>query len=355
MQNRPARVKALFKPGFSIVVLFMLRLLRRLLVIGLIAAAVLGGLAYWLANAPVSLKSTPLDFTVTPGSSLRTAAQQVRDAGADVHPAFLALLGRLLGVDSQIKAGSYEITAGISPIELLRKLTRGDVTQAEVTFIEGWTFMQMREKLDAHPELKHDSRGLSESDLLARIGATESRAEGLFFPDTYLFAKNSSEIDVLARAYRAMKKHLDREWAERAAGLPYASPYEALIMASIVEKETGRASDRPMIASVFVNRLRINMLLQTDPTVIYGMGSRFDGNLRKRDLLTDTPYNTYTRAGLPPGPIAMPGLGSLRAALHPAESDRYYFVARGDGSSHFSRSLEEHNQAVNRYQRGGKR
>lgn len=191
---------------------------------------------------------------------------------------------------------------------------------------------------------------------MKRIGATEAVAEGLFFPDTYLFAKNSSDTEILARAYRAMKRHIEREWQQRASNLPYRSPYEALVMASIVEKETGRAADRPMIASVFVNRLRVNMLLQTDPTVIYGLGDRFDGNLRKRDLLADTPYNTYTRPGLPPGPIASPGLASLRAALNPASSDALYFVARGDGTSQFSRTLEEHNQAVVRYQlKGGKR
>jgi UPF0755 protein len=196
---------------------------------------------------------------------------------------------------------------------------------------------------------------LSEAEIMQRLGATEIQAEGLLFPDTYLFAKRSSDLDVLARSYRAMQRHLAREWASRATGLPYAAPYQALIMASIVEKETGRDQDRPLIAAVFGNRLRVGMLLQTDPTVIYGMGDNFDGNLRKRDLQTDTPYNTYLRAGLPPTPIAMPGLASLLATLHPAESQALYFVARGDGSSQFSRTLDEHNQAVARYQRGGKR
>ena len=187
------------------------------------------------------------------------------------------------------------------------------------------------------------------------IGASENAAEGLFFPDTYLFAKQSRDLEVLARAYRTMQRHLKREWEGRDQGLPYNDAYQALIMASIVEKETGRDADRPMIASVFVNRLRLGMLLQTDPTVIYGLGDRFDGNLRKRDLQTDTPYNTYTRSGLTPTPIAMPGLASLRAALHPANSTALYFVARGDGSSQFSRTLDEHNQAVNKYQRSGRR
>lgn len=333
----------------------MLRFLRNLFLLAFVMVLSAAGGLYWLASSPLGLRTSPLDFTVANGSSLRAAAQQVSNAGVDLPPLVLVILGRLNRVESQIKAGSYEISAGITPLELLKKLTRGDVSQAEIVFIEGWTFRQMREKLDAHPDIRHDTRGLSETELLQRIGTTGQSAEGLFFPDTYLFSKRSSDLEILARANRAMRGHLDREWSLKAAGLPYKDTYQALIMASIVEKETGREVDRPMIASVFVNRLRIGMLLQTDPTVIYGMGERFDGNIRKRDLLTDTPYNTYTRAGLPPGPIAMPGLASLRAALNPAHSDALYFVARGDGSSQFSRTLDEHNQAVTRYLKGGKR
>jgi UPF0755 protein len=294
-------------------------------------------------------------FHIAPGSGLRAAAREIAASGVGVEPWVLVVLGRGLGVDTAIKAGSYEVSAGVTPLDLIRKLTQGDVTQTDVTFIEGMTFQQMRDRLDAHPDVRHDGKGVPEPELLRLIGASESKAEGLFFPDTYLFAKQSRDIDVLARAYRAMQKHLAREWDARAPGLPYASPYQALIMASIVEKETGRDQDRAMIAAVFVNRLRQGMLLQTDPSVIYGVGVKFDGNLRKRDLLADTPYNTYTRVGLPPTPIAMPGLASLQAALHPAQSEALYFVARGDGSSQFSRTLEEHNQAVNRYQKGGKR
>lgn len=329
----------------------MPKFLRRLALYGLIVVALLGAAAGWLVLGPLSLKESPLEFTVAAGSSLRGAAQQIREAGVELPPIALELLGRALGVDAQIKAGSYEIRTGITALELLRKLTRGDVTQAEILFVEGWTFRQMREKLDAHPDIRHELRDLPDAQVRQRLGIGEPSLEGLFFPDTYLFAKGTSDIDILARALRAMRRHLEREWRERMPGLPYKSPYEALIMASIIEKETGRASDRPLIAAVFVNRLRNGMLLQTDPTVIYGLGERFDGNLRKRDLLDDTPYNTYTRAGLPPGPIAMPGLGSLRAALNPASSDALYFVARGDGTSQFSRTLEEHNQAVARYQR----
>jgi UPF0755 protein len=334
-------------------------MIRRLLLLVVLAVIAAAGGAWWFVNNPLALRSSPLDFTITPGSSLRAAAQQVQDAGVSAPPLALVVLGRAIGVDAQIKAGSYEIRSGITLLELLRKLTRGDVTQAEILFVEGWSFRQLREKLDIHPDIRHDLAGLPEAEVMKRVGSGEMLAEGLFFPDTYLFAKGSSDADILARAYRTMQRHLAREWEQRTPGLPYRNPYEALIMASIVEKETGRAADRPMIASVFVNRLRSGMLLQTDPTVIYGLGERFDGNLRKRDLLTDTPYNTYTRGGLPPGPIAMPGLASLRAALNPANSDALYFVARGDGTSQFSRTLDEHNQAVARYQlkgeKGGKR
>ena len=263
-------------------------------------------------------------------------------------------MGKILRVEGAIKAGSYEIDRGVSLLELLRKLTRGDVSLTEIAFIEGWTFRQMRERLNTHPDVQHDTRGLSDEEVMRLVGAPGTSPEGWFFPDTYLFSKRSRDVDILARAHRAMQRHLAREWEARAEQLPLASPYQALILASIVEKETGKEQDRPLVAAVFVNRHRQGMRLQTDPTVIYGLGERFDGNLRKSDLLADTPFNTYTRSGLPPTPIAMPGLASLQAVLHPAPSQALYFVARGDGSSHFSQTLEEHNRAVNRYQRGGR-
>jgi len=333
----------------------MVKFLSTLIVLLLLALAALGGAFFWHVSSPIALKSDTVEFHVAPGSGLRAAAGDIAASGVGVEPWVLVVLGRGLGVDKAIKAGSYEVSAGITPLELVRKLTQGDVTQTDLTFVEGMTFRQMRDRLDAHPDIRHDSKGLPDQDVLRLVGATESEAEGLFFPDTYLFAKQSRDMEVLARAYRAMQKRLAREWEARAPGLPYASPYQALIMASIIEKETGRDKDRTMVAAVFVNRLRQGMLLQTDPSVIYGLGTKFDGNLRKRDLLTDTPYNTYTRVGLPPTPIAMPGVASLQAALHPADSAALYFVARGDGSSQFSRTLDEHNQAVSRYQKGGKR
>lgn len=331
----------------------MLKPIKTLMLPGLLLLAAVAGVLWWLVASPLPLPAEPTEFTVEQGSSLRAAAQQVAAAGVPVEPRVLVALGRLLGVDTSIKAGSYAIGRGTTTLDLLRKLTQGDVTQSEIVFIEGWSFRQMRERLDAHPELRHDARGVPEAEIMRLVGAPAGirAAEGWFFPDTYLFPKQARDIDVLARAYRAMQRHLQREWEGRADALPYADPYQALILASIIEKETGREEDRPLIAAVFVNRLRQGMPLQTDPAVIYGLGARFDGNLRKRDLVRDTPYNTYRRVGLPPTPIAMPGLASLRAALHPAASQALYFVARGDGSSHFSQTLEEHNQAVSRYQR----
>lgn len=332
----------------------MYKYLTNLLVLALFLIIVAAGGFIWLVSSPLEIISDKVDFNIARGSSLRAAAGEIAAAGVPLQPWLLIVLGKVLRVEASIKAGSYEVSRGITARLLLDKLTRGDVTQGEIVFIEGWTFRQMRERLDAHPDLRHDTKALPESEILRLLGAQTKAAEGLFFPDTYLFDKQSRDADVLARAYRAMQQQLTRQWASRAPGLPYSEPYQALIMASIVEKETGRDQDRPMVASVFVNRLRQGMLLQTDPTVIYGLGEHFDGNLRKRDLLSDTPYNTYTRSGLPPTPIAMPGLSSLQAALHPAASQALYFVARGDGSSQFSPTLDEHNQAVNRYQRGGR-
>jgi UPF0755 protein len=317
----------------------------------LLAALVIAGW-YW-ANQPLSLRSSPLDFRVTPGSTLRSAIGQMREAGIDVEPRLLALLARFGRAETGIKAGSYSVNQGVTPLQLLGKLTRGEVTQGELTLVDGWTFRQWRARLDRHPDLRHESTGLSEAQIIEHLGLKGVVLDGLLFPDTYLFDKQSADFDLIARAARAMQRRLDSEWAQRAANLPYKTPLEALIMASIVEKETGRESDRTLVAAVFVNRLRKGMLLQTDPTVIYGLGDNFDGNLRKGDLLGDSPYNTYRHTGLPPTPIAMPGLASLHAALHPANSDMLYFVARGDGSSEFSRTLDDHNRAVNKFQRAG--
>jgi len=271
------------------------------------------------------------------------------------HPELFVVMARLLGEARNIKAGNYEIEAPLTPYRLLARITQGDVTLVSITFPEGWTFRQMRQILDGHLAIKHETLGLQDADILQRLSLQESSPEGLFFPDTYHFANGSSDLLILRRAHRLMQSHLKAQWAGRAPDLPIATPYEALILASIVEKETGRPEDRPLVAAVFVNRLRRGMLLQADPTVIYGAGEGFDGNLRKRDLTTDTPYNTYRRAGLPPTPIAMPGLAAITATLNPPRSDVLYFVAKGDGSSQFSRTLGEHERAVTKYQRSGRR
>lgn len=331
----------------------MRTILQILLLLGF-AAAALAGFAIWWPNHPVEMREDMVEFRILPGSSLRTATSQMNEAGVAVNADLLVVLARWQGVTKGIKAGSYAVTRGITPAGLLAKLSRGDVTQGESVLVEGWTWRQWRARLDQSGDLRHETTGMSDLDIARRLGIDAETPEGWLFPDTYLFDKKSGDLELLVRAHRSMRKKLEAAWAGRAAGLPYTDPYQALIMASIIEKETGRDADRGLIAAVFVNRLRRGMPLQTDPTVIYGLGHGFDGNLRKRDLLADTPYNTYTRRGLPPTPIAMPGLASLQAALHPADSEALYFVARGDGSSQFSNNLDEHNRAVARYQKGSK-
>jgi UPF0755 protein len=333
----------------------LLRFLALVLLAAVALAVAAGGYALWYVTTPIVLARLPIEFEVAPGASFRSAAQRLEEQGILVGRYQFEALARALERASDIKAGSYELTAQVTPMELLDKLTRGDVTQGEVKVIEGWTFRQMRAALDASPVLKHDTLGLPDAEILSKLGVPEAHPEGLFFPDTYLFAKGSSDLRVMRRAHNAMSRRLQQEWGARDPSVPYKSPYEALIMASLIEKETGRAEERERIGGVLVNRLRIGMLLQVDPTVIYGLGDRFDGNLKKIHLQTDGPYNTYTRAGLPPTPIALPGHGSLRAALRPAKTDSLYYVSRGDGTSAFSRTLEEHNRAVRKYQLNGGR
>ncbi len=329
-----------------------MRLLSRLLWLTLLAGLLAAGAAVWWVMRPMPLKAPLVELSIEPGTRPREVAQAVQAAGADVSPTLLFWWFRLSGQSRLIKAGSYEIEAGLTPQGLLSKLTRGDQAQGAVSLIEGWTFRQFRAALAKEPELRQDTAALSDEALMERLGRPGVHPEGRFFPDTYTYSKGSSDAHVLERALKAMDRQLARAWEQRAPGIALQTPEQALILASIVEKETGRGSDRPLISAVFHNRLRVGMPLQTDPTVIYGLGAAFDGNLRRSDLRTDTPWNTYTRTGLPPTPIAMPGRASLLAAVQPAASKAYYFVARGDGSSHFSESLDEHNRAVNRYQRG---
>ena len=333
----------------------MRSLVKRLLVL-LVATGLGGGIyAAWYVRTPVALEKLPLEFDIAPGVGLRGAIRRLTAAGVQVGAWRFELLARVLGRAQDIKAGSYELVRPVTPLELLDKLTRGDVTQAEVKLIEGWTFRQFRLALDESPYLRHDTKGMDNGQIMAQIGASESEPEGLFFPDTYLFAKGSADLAVLRRSYRAMQRHLAQEWAARDANVPYRTAYEALIMASIIEKETGRPADRDLIGGVLVNRLRIGMRLQADPTVIYGLGASFAGNLTKAHLQQDGPYNPYPRAGLPPTPIDMPSLASLRAALKPAKTDALYYVSRGDGSSEFSRTLNDHNRAVTKYQLSNRR
>jgi UPF0755 protein len=307
--------------------------------------------SYWWIQHPMGGPDTPVDLEVEPGQSARQVAQSVAEAGLSVSPWLLYQWFRWSGESRLIRAGSYEIQPGTSPAQLLRKLVDGDQSLARLRLIEGWTFRQVRAELARTTTLKAESAALSDAELMDRLGAPGTAPEGRFFPDTYTYAKGSSDLAVLRRAHAAMRKRVEAAWSQRAPDSPLKSADELLTLASIVEKETGRAEDRPMVASVFVNRLRIRMPLQTDPTVIYGLGERFDGNLRRKDLQTDTPYNTYTRAGLPPTPIALPGRDSLMAVVQPAGSKALYFVARGDGSSQFSETLADHNRAVDKYQR----
>lgn len=325
--------------------------MRRTVVVFLLAALAAAGAGWWWLDQPLSMEAASVDVAIEPGTSAQGVAEIVSRSGIRVRPELLYAWFRLSGDARQIKAGSYEVERGATPRSLLRKLVRGEEALRTVTLVEGWTFRQVREALSRAQQLTPESAGLSDSALMEKLGRPGVHPEGRFFPDTYSYTKGSTDTKLLARALRAMDHHLEVAWAARAADTPLKNPDQALILGSIVEKETGRSSDRPMIAAVFSNRLRMGMLLQTDPTVIYGMGTAFDGNLRKRDLQTDTPWNTYTRAGLPPTPIAMPGKDALLAAVSPAKSTALYFVARGDGSSQFSNNLEEHNRAVDKFQR----
>ena len=325
----------------------MRSLVAVLLVAGLAAAA-----AIWWLNTPLALAGETADLSIEAGTPAGSVAQAVADAGVQVNPTLLYWWFRLSGRARQIKAGSYEIDRGATPRAILQKLVRGEEALRAVTLVEGWNFTQVREALLKEEHLKSDTQGLKPDLIMEKLGKPGLSPEGRFFPDTYTYAKGSSDLALLKRALRAMDMRLDTAWRQRQPDTPLKSPEEALVLASIVEKETGKGSDRPLIAGVFTNRLRIGMKLQTDPSVIYGLGTKFDGNLRKHDLQTDTPWNTYTRRGLPPTPIAMPGKAALLAAVQPAPTQALYFVARGDGTSQFSASLEEHNRAVNQFQRG---
>jgi len=317
----------------------------------LLLGAAAGAWIYSFVNSPLRLPSTPYEFRVRAGSSLKAVSRQLAQDGVLPEPYTFWLLGRATGKAGAIQAGTYRLDKPLTPPELLDKLARGDVVLVEVLFVEGTTLRQWMQQLALNPDVRQTLAGKGEPEVRAALGLDQP-VEGWLFPDTYRFTPGVADIDILKRAHAAMKRRLADAWATRDPELPLKTPYEALILASIIEKETGQAAERPLIASVFANRMRIGMRLQTDPTVIYGLGEKYNGRIHKRDLVTDTPWNTYTRDGLPPTPIAMPGLASLRAAVQPAQTQFLYFVGRGDGTHEFSRSLEEHNRAVARFQLG---
>lgn len=331
------------------------KLFRLAGVVVLIASAVLG----WLSLDYRAFKDTPfavpaegLVYEVAPGRSVRAIAGDLESRGIIGNAAYLEWLARRSGVAARLHAGEYRIDAGTLPEAFLRQLVSGKVVQHSLTVVEGWTFRQMLAAVRAHPVLVQTLHEQSPEQIMAVLGYPGEHPEGRFLPDTYHFPRGTTDRDFLRRAYAAMQRTLEREWSGRAADLPLKTPYEALILASIIERETGAVDERARIAGVFVRRLQKGMRLQTDPTVIYGIGADFDGDIRTRDLRTDTPYNTYTRSGLPPTPIALPGAAAIHAALHPADGDELYFVSKGDGSHQFSATLEEHNRAVRRYQLG---
>jgi UPF0755 protein len=304
------------------------------------------------SRTPLHVTARGDSIDIARGSSFKTIVADLRQHGATrAHPLYWRALAEQMRVAGKLHAGEYALTPGITPRALLSNMAAGRVLQRNLTIVDGWTFRELRLALASAQKLKHDTAGLDDATVMQRIGAAGENPEGRFLPETYAYVKGDSDLDILRRAHQAMVKTLASLWAGRDPDLPLATPYDALILASIVEKETGKPEERAQIAGVFVRRLRNHMLLQTDPTVIYGLGARFAGNIRRSDLTTDTPYNTYTRPGLPPTPIALPGKAALQATLHPAAGDALYFVARGDGSHVFSSTLAEHNRKVDCYQR----
>ena len=324
---------------------WVVRFLGAGMALALLLALVVVG---WLYR-PLSLQAATLSVSIEPGMTVRQIAQQLVIQGVQTQPEWLTLWFRLSGQSRQLKAGNYELQTGVTPIEVLRKLAQGDETLKRLTLVEGWTFRQVRQALAKAEDLKPLSTSWSDEALMAQLGRAGVPAEGRFFPDTYAYSKGSTDVALLARALKAMDRKMAKAWALRRPDSPVANPAQMLTLASIIEKETGHASDRGMVSSVFHNRLKLGMPLQTDPTVIYGLFDRYQGRLRKVDLQTDHPWNTYTRRGLPPTPIAMPGWEALQAAMQPSNSSALYFVARPDGTSAFSNNLRDHNLAVDEH------
>jgi len=333
-------------------------LIYKFFAVGVLLGSMLGG---WFLmdynqflNSPIHVQDEPYYYQIQQGETLKQLAGNLRDAGIIDNPKYLVWHGRLTQVASKIQVGEYAFKPGMTPRDLLQDISTGKTVQYSFTIIEGWNFREMMQALVKSEELVHTLQDLNHKQIMEKLGYSDQHPEGRFLPDTYYFPRGTTDVDFLTRAYQATEAYLHEQWQNRQPGLPYKDPYEALIMASIVEKETGLASERPAIAGVFVRRLQKRMRLQTDPTVIYGLGEKFDGNIRRRDLVNDTPYNTYRRDGLPPTPISMPGKDAIWAALNPEDGDALYFVARGDGSHEFTSNLKDHNRAVVKYQLGGK-
>jgi UPF0755 protein len=328
---------------------------RSVAIIGaFVLVAIAGGSLFfqiytWL-HSPIEKLTEATVYEVPQGASLGAVLHDLQKREVIAHPQALSMWLRFTQPSKRIKAGEYELRPQMAPIDVVDLLCSGHVVLHSLTVVEGATFADFQRVLAANPAIRVSATNVGEPRLMQRLGANNAHPEGEFFPDTYRFPKGTSDLEIYGLAYRRMQTELERAWNERDPALPFASAYEALILASIVEKESALDSERPLIAGVFIERLRKGMRLQTDPTVIYGLGEAYDGNIRKADLLRDTPYNTYTRAGLPPTPICLPGLESLRATVHPQITGALYFVATGkDGGHHFSKTLEEHNSAVQRY------
>ena len=310
-------------------------------------------LLVWIVHflvTPLHINKVDLAIEIEPGSSLKAIAFQLVEEKILNEPWRFILLTKALDQSKKLRPGNYNLNPNITPYQLLKSFLEGRATEGSITFIEGQDLQSMLDKIKANDSIKKTIRPLDTKAIALAVGIPYESAEGQFFPDTYYFSRNTTDIEILQRAYKAMQKKLNYEWAHRAEEVPYDNNYEALTMASIIEKETGKSIEANLISGVFIHRLSIKMKLQSDPTVIYGLGNKFTGDITKKDLLTDTPYNTYTRDGLPPAPITMPGLISIRAALHPTKTDALYFVGKGDGTHYFSTSLNEHNSAVRKYQ-----
>ncbi|NLY65262.1 MAG: endolytic transglycosylase MltG [Alcaligenaceae bacterium] len=328
--------------------------LFKYLVLAFVVCAVLlaiglGSKVWRWSNNPVPMTEPVVEFNVPKGSTIRSVAESLVRAGLDIEPQLFILYARYTGQDKLLKAGAYEVRQGMTPVDILTRLEKGDMIQRQIALIEGWTYKQIRQALKNNKDITQTLDDTSDEALLKKLGASETHLEGLFFPETYVFVPGDSDFEILRRAYLESQKRLMQAWEERDPDLPLKTPYEALILASIVEKETGHSKDRDRVSGVFINRLKVNMPLQTDPTVIYGMGDNYKGNISKKDLQTDTPWNTYTRSGLPPTPISSPGYLSLLAAVQPEKHKFYYFVARGDGTSEFAENLQKHNQNVRKF------